>query len=238
MLVAGMAVTGYSLATLFGNVPAIISDWRVTFAIGVMLAFLGVLAYLFKRELSFYWAEPEVRCSAIIEERQDASLRTIKFACLEIYNNEGSAITDCCSTLVTATNYYGGDMTPIPHLKDERLQWMNAAFSSDDCKITIPPQKGEKVNIARASGGFSFSGCKTNRFGIDLQGLYTVRIRVDGKFQGKDMKPLFFDGYMYVANQIYSIDDAHQIWTNLIFEEGDWTKDKRIKLPKKVYDDQ
>jgi hypothetical protein len=85
-------------------------------------------------------------------------------------------------------------------------------------------------------------------------GLYShIRIRVDGNFNGKAMKPQIFEGYLYAEdrgsgwNEIETttkVVDGKRIvdskiniqlpYVYMVFEEGDWTKDKRIAEPKEL----
>jgi hypothetical protein len=49
-MIGGIAFSAYSFATLFGYMPPIIKDWRVTLTLGVGLFIIGVLFYLLKLE--------------------------------------------------------------------------------------------------------------------------------------------------------------------------------------------
>jgi hypothetical protein len=49
-MIGGIALSAYSFATLFGYMPPIIKDWRVTLALGVGLFIIGVLFYLLRLE--------------------------------------------------------------------------------------------------------------------------------------------------------------------------------------------
>ena len=49
-IIGGIALSTYSFATLFGYMPPIIKDWRVTLALSAGLFIIGVLIYLVKLE--------------------------------------------------------------------------------------------------------------------------------------------------------------------------------------------
>jgi len=48
---------------------------------------------------------------------------------------------------------------------------------------------------------------------------------------GKNIKPKFFNGYLYIRNSIEGIGDEIYYF---VFEKGDWMKDKRIPKPKEI----
>jgi hypothetical protein len=60
-------------------------------------------------------------------------------------------------------------------------------------------------------------------------GVNLIRVRLDGKMNGKNIKPKFFDGYLYIMN---SLESNGEIVYARIFEKGNWMKDKRIPKPK------
>ena len=86
-----------------------------------------------------------------------------------------------------------------------------------------------------------------NSFG---ERLFTARVRVDGKFNGKNIRPQYFEGYIFVENKpdIFEAVETtteqigngeiketkrnireRTVYTNMLFEEGDWTKNVKLK---------
>jgi hypothetical protein len=86
--------------------------------------------------------------------------------------------------------------------------------------------------------------------GLETQwAVHTVKIRIDGYFNKKAMKPLYFDGYIYATN----LENAEEAFSKngkirsneemavsqiknlvLIFKEGYWMKDEEIKEHMKI----
>lgn len=80
------------------------------------------------------------------------------------------------------------------------------------------------MRVHLANIGFKFAFCKESYNERTLQGIYIIRIRIDGKFNGKDMKPKFFDGHLLMDR----VSTESGIVTRMVFNSGDWTQNKDI----------
>jgi hypothetical protein len=255
-VVAGAALTAYSWVSTFFNLPPIIKDWRWGLGVGLFLFFAGTLWYITDLIRKYvWWAEPKI----VFSPKRDNIHKNQKYADsanLIVRNDEKIAITDCFATLVMATNLYGEDMIPMNIVENDRLKWKEEKFTSDDCKITIPPKDERTVIVADNLNGFQFSFCRASVLRQHLMGLYSpIKIRIDGKINDKDIKPQFFVGYLYVNNYLGEsgevtitntdsdgnvsktiVPPKPEIYTTMFFEKGDWIKDKRIPRSRNIQD--
>jgi hypothetical protein len=246
LIAAGSLLTAYSWVSTFYQLPSLIEDWRLALILGNLLLVGGLcwtIADLYRRYV--WWAEPEIRMSA----KRDADAVAGRFAdCayLIIYNNEESEIAECYATLVDATNLYGETLDAVNIVEKGYLAWKEG----QDCSITIPPKDERTVRVADNLNGFQFCLCKPSRASRDLLGIYSpITVRIDGKLNGKNIKPQYFHGYLYVSNRMGEsgemmttvrdgagkvrrtvIPSQPKIFTTLIFEAGDWQRDQRIPL--------
>ena len=250
MLIAGLAISSLSMVSTFGVSIPFIRDWRVGLVVGLAMFFISTLLYILELQGKYLWSEPEI----ILSPRRDSDYiygRSVDVARLTVYNDEETEITNCYATLELATNLYGGDMTPVNIVKKDRLRWVEEKYTTDDCKISIAPKSEVQISVANNLNNFHFTFCKPSApLGQDITGIYIIRIRIDGKWRGNDIKPQFFDGYLYVNNYLgesgeltATTTDEHgtvtktvtpshpEIYTRMIFEKGDWMKDKRIPRP-------
>ena len=246
LIIGGAILVAYSwVSTLYG-LPFLIKDWRWGLGLGLVL-FMGgmgwVILDLYRRYV--WWAEPVIVLTSNNDDEHIGG-RFVNCSNLKVYNDEETEITDCQATLVLATNLYGGTLDPVNIVEKGYLLWKE----NRDCSIVIPPKDERTVKVADNRNGFRFSFCKPSHFGTDLMGLYSpITIRIDGKLNGRNIKPQFFSGYLYVNNYLgesgeftttttdangkitKSVTPSHpEVYTTLIFEKGNWMSDKRLSM--------
>lgn len=176
---------------------------------------------------AYYWPKPTIGLSAKIETRRTQD-GVITYANLVARNHGNQEITDCYATLETATYLYGEQLTPVAGIRNNRLRWREDQYASDDCRITILSKPGSRtIAVADTTNGFQFSACRPSSSSSGQVGIYLVKIRVNGKLNGMDIEPQFFDGYLYVGNMKGSET------LTMVLEKGDWAKDKRLPKPKR-----
>ena len=224
LLIGGAMLASYSWVTTFADVPPIIKDWRLGVGLGLFLLFIGVgwtILDLYRKYV--WWAEPDVTLMPYKKDSTDFFGEATAFALLRVTNNEEIAITDCYATLEQATNLYGGHLIHVPIRSRDRLRWAESKYSTEDCKIVIPSKDYKDVHVANQS--FRFAYCKDSGFHPpELLGIHLVKIRIDGKLNDKDMKPLFFEGHL-LMDRVMSDSGVH---IRTAFASGDWTQNKDI----------
>jgi len=194
----------------------------------LILLSIGLFEGAFRRLSVYYWPKPTIGLSSKVETRSTQE-GIVKYVNLVARNQENQEITDCYATLETATYLYGPQMTPVAGIRNNRLRWKEDEYASDACGISIPPKPGSRtISVADTKNGFHFSSCKPSSSGSEQQlGTYLVTIRVDGKLCGSDIEPHLFTGYLFVQ------DAGNSNKLNIVFEKGDWKKDKRLPKPKR-----
>ncbi len=176
----------------------------------------------------------------------------IKKAHLIIDYQEPAELTDCTLSLIDAAQLYpsGEDELIELNLIDRgTIKWQSSNNNSD-CKIELPPapESRTEICIATFQGRLRFNYC-SGAHGDSGTGVFLVKLRLDGKLRGKSIRPRFFNGYLYANNVTYIFEAVETITQELpdgtvnkqtqnikepkivptiIFEVGDWTKDKRI----------
>lgn len=208
-----------------------------------------MLVLIIKLYGNFLWSEPDIE---LISYPKNAYANDVFFksAILEVYNREELPITNCFATLEFANdisvdeNNHVSVIPLIPSFtkKADRIKWEEELDTDESCEITIPPDKSKHINVASLLGTLRYhlrDGDFEARWAV-----HTVKIRIDGYFNKKSMKPLSFDGYIYATNlenaeeefsrngKVRSNEEtiASQIRNLiLIFREGDWKKDEEIK---------
>jgi hypothetical protein len=182
---------------------------HIGLAIGIILTFIGfVMFFWHPKRNSAKWEEPRLDLipsagHIIIIDRPH-----YQSAQLEIVNLEELEITDCYATLVELwyRRWIGRwDMVRgIPSLigQRDRIKWVELSDSNASCEIRIPAKDSRHLDLADTLDGLGVN-LRAGRFvfrdGPDEDNLlpaYTVTIRIDGKFNGKGMKPQRFDGYI------------------------------------------
>lgn len=226
-MLLGFLIAGYSWATTVSDIQPIIGDWRIGVGIGILIFFLSALFFILRLFGNFIWAEPEITLSPkVYDDYSDSSF--YQNARLNVYNNEQIEITDCFATLIYATDYIEYNHTALQDRKvsNQRLRWSQSGFSNEKCELAIQPKDSRDINLVHTKRNFEYLLCgKTipSNFMLGTR-LFLVKIRIDGKFNGKAMKPLLFNGYLYNGSELY-------------FEEGDWMKDKRIPITRPEKED-
>lgn len=258
-ILIGFLVTGYSWATTVSDIPPIVSDSRLGVGFGLLITFLSMLVFVYKLYGNFLWSEPEI--NVIPAERGEDEYKDgefYKIARLEIFNNEEMEITKCYAILECADDIYSSNgkaikLSLIPSLgnthKPDRIVWHEERYMSEECEITIPVKDSRHLDVADMLRTFHYNLCGGSVEANWMIGapLHTVRLRIDGQFNGRAMKPIFFEGYIYAANHMpadetyvkkFGDDKIKKAWQKtadqitylkMIFKKGDWTKDKEIK---------
>jgi len=234
------------VAPNFIDISSIIDSGTLT-RIGFLIGILVVLWYILESELISVWATPEVE---INHHRQSNYVEGKWVTQLEISNLEEVEITNCYATLEKADNVYWSEdgwksslLVPFLSNKPSRLIWDEQEESDEKCEITIPLKNSRYINVMDTSGGIHFNLCSNKK----LEPNYTLgtkvctfRIRIDGKFNNKGMRPLYFDGYVYhrikpfhfKSMDLKNRDDViegNRYVPYVIFGKGDWTKDEEVK---------
>jgi hypothetical protein len=247
----GVIMMAYSYITPFIGIPPITQDWRLGLVFGLILFIIGMFCYVFDLYRQYvWWAKPEIEILYFKKDffnHGDFGL----IAQLEIKNKEEIEITDCYATLETASDIYRnndswGEMPLIPSMSNgpDRILWVEKEYSNGLCEITIPPNDSRHIFLADTSGDFHYNlrlGSLSPYWMIGPVA-HTVRIRIDGKFNGKSMKPLYFDGYMCYELKLadYTASDTRNgeyigevkgttAYPHILFEKGSWMKNKDIR---------
>ena len=187
-------------------------------------------------------------------ERTDPNSNKIKIAYLVIDYQEPIEITDCYATLEVAKQLYlqshikGDVLVEADASRSGRLEW-DEGYGKDNCEIHFANGKRELI-VASFKNGLVFSYCSGAREPVGA-GLFLIKIRVDGKVRGRNIYPRFFEGYIYanidtyiynsIENRSKTVADGtigkEEIKDNvpfnipiLVFNSGDWRKDKRIPV--------
>lgn len=249
-----------SWASIFVEIPQI-KDWRIGILVSSIL-FFGFIVWSFidqqnrikalenenrKLKAEKDWVEVKLSLSANVKtETVKATLDAIvreTTACLAVINNEKMEITDCYATLEDAKYYRVPFFRPLPSYSDMRLQWKDVSSNGNECKITLPPKNKvpKYVNLWSNQYPVGFTFCQPSNK-VDFYGVYPMTVRIDGKYNGKDIKPVYFNGYLYTEKvsttnrnpdgTLSDIPIGIDPYDIIIFSEGDWTKDKRIPVPR------
>jgi len=247
----GAMITAYSTVSTFLDLPPIIHDWRYGFVLGLLL-FMGGVGWivfdLYRRYV--WWSQPKAKLIPNTEHELKDFMIT-KHAYLYVFNEEDLPITDCYATIESGKLVDG--MRHIEFIEEDRLKWA-AIYATEGCKIEIPPKKQLRIDVADTleQDRIRFSTCNSTQ--SSPTGIYShIRIRVDGNFNGKAIKPHLFDGYLYAEGKKWGpnvveiitkvvdgkrIEDSKQAiqlpYVDMVFERGDWIKDKRIPRPKEL----
>lgn len=210
-------ITGWLYAAWLPN-------WVFVFALVLLIAVFG---RAYRRLSAYYWPLPPISLTPKVEMRSVAD-RQVYDASLIAQNNQKQAITECTAILESAVNLGSSEQTPVTRIRNSRLRWSPEQASNDECRTTLPPgADGAAISVADTASGFQFAACKPSGAGSGLLGIYVVKIRVEGNVKGQPIQPVHFDGYLYVSG-----GRADQALT-ILFEEGDWTQDRR--LPRQKY---
>lgn len=252
LMLIGMLLSGYSWATTVSELPPIFVDSRYGIGFGIALFFIGTLIFVYRLFGNFLWHEPDVILSSY-EKNISTDESFYKSAILEVHNDEEIPITRCFATLEVADDVHINNAnvpSTIPLIpsvkKSQRIRWEEEHEMNENCEITIMGGASRHISVA------SF----TNMFRYLLQGgdiethwemgtpVHTLKIRIDGYFNERQMKPLFFEGYIYAANLTPPDDfiarkgkfkskaeETNDRIRNLrmIFKSGEWKNDNEIK---------
>lgn len=222
LAVVGGFLTAYTWVSTFYDLPPLIQDWRWGLGLGIVLLLGGLgwtLADVYRRYV--WWAEPELTLTTnVSDDFADGSL--YRNARLSVSNNEETEIAECYATLEYAAAYIEQQDREFqdPRLRKQRLRWSQSGLANDKCEISIPPRDSREVNLAHTKRGLEFLLCGRTvqpNFMLGTR-LYLIKIRIDGKLNGKAIKPEFFEGYLFNQNEA------------MLFHEGDWKKDEHVPI--------
>jgi len=195
------------------------------------------------------WTEPNIILETKVSDDYSDGIFYWN-ARLIVTNNEDVDLTDCYATLIYAADYLEEQQREMqdPKIKKDRIRWSKSGYSNDNCEITIPLTDSREVNLVHTKRNFEYLLCGKTIPANTILGtrLYIVKIRLDGKYNGKAIKPQFFDGYIYYDGtrlRHYKFDDTRNsviiesgegnlLDPYMIFKEGDWTQDDRIPIPR------
>lgn len=192
------------------------------------------------------WSKPKIK---LIAHKHLDYVRGNSTARLEIKNLEESEITGCYATLEQAHDiFFDGEwkgklLIPNSINKPSRVVWDETEESYGRCEIDIPLKNSCHINIMDMAGGIHYNLCGDKKIEpsyVFRTVVCTFRIRIDGKFNGKGMKPQFFDGYVRFGYKPFhftssDIENEHDVIEGnryvpyMIFGSGDWTKDEEIR---------
>jgi hypothetical protein len=252
----GFATVSVFLVYLFPTMPHLIA--YVGFAIGIVIILVGFILFFFppKNTSDARWAEPRLNMLSHAGISMVLNRPRYQSAELEIVNLDELEITECYATLIELSHMRQdaklGWVRVIPSIQGQpdRIRWIEHQESNAAYEIKIPAIDARHIDLADTlesrilgfnlrSGKFSPSEGPEE----DSMPAYTVTIRVDGKYDGKSMRPQRFDGYLYwetrklrtVVNLqqpngefIEEINEQDSI-PLLVFEKGDWMKSKKVR---------
>ena len=121
-------------------------------------------------------------------------------AMISVNNNEKNEVTDCIATLITIKDLgYRG--SPEEVIK-QRLKWEENQLSDDNCKTILPPlSKDILLHVVETNGkNFKFCCCP-NSYSVELENIYLLKIRIDGKIKGINIEPIHFYGVLHIENK-------------------------------------
>ncbi len=184
----------------------------------LVLIGLAIGVDLFLRKL----AEPRIKWSTEVE-MEVGEYVYYRRAVLKVHNKSRSvSITKCTAFLedaVTVDRKYGIE-------RGGYLKWKDTG----KCEIPIGDYP-QTLNVAEnKAGDVNFCFCE-DQYSKGFPMLYIVTIRLEWTFGNNQMRHKIFKGYLYTTGKQEFIEA--DVYHNknvfpMIFEEGDWMKDKHI----------
>jgi len=233
--------------------------WLLNFLLGMALTavLLDLIVYVIwpKRNMA-KWTEPRLDILPRAGIPMILNRPRYQSAELEIVNLDELEITECYGTLIELSHMRQvaklGWVRVIPSIQGQpdRIRWIEHKESNDAYEIKIPAIDSRHIDLADTMEsrilGFNL---RSGKFAPsegpeeDSMPAYTVTIRIDGKYDGKSMKPQRFDGYLYwETKKLRTIVNLQQPDGKFVeeiheqdsipllrFEKGDWMKDKKLK---------
>ena len=253
-LIASILATSFDIFGL-----STLLDQKYIFGVYTIIAIIVSIPLIFLwnliREIIF---KNQLNLQMVIVDDMKFDTNNPSFAGMTNYvglriENEDFEITDCRVTLEHIDN--GSESLiaaqSIGLFRLGALCWKND-YGRKDCMISIPPKsKEEIVYIAQISSGvkkinwrainkpvkptmeFNFSYCKNDGMNTAF-GFYYIVVRINGKINDKEIRPKYFNGYVY-SEPLFRDDDTPFSF-HLYLGEGDPMKDDRIpkeKIPLK-----
>ena len=143
---------------------------------------------------------------------------------LHIWNRENLSITNCYATLEKATELIKDKLIPIStNLNPDRLPW-ESTYANENCEIDLSPNpSGEKIMLADMDDRYlKFFRCSSKSENVE-RGIYQIRIRVYGKFDGREITPFCFSGYLIAKEYL---DKDNERIRKFKFEDTSMMEDK------------
>ena len=230
LLRATMFIAGFAMSAIlpFVDVPAIVK-W-IGIPLGIASSFIIVLSYLITSERLWFWSQPDISISTNVMDK-NSNGKFYKSIQLQVYNDEEHPISGCYATLEYAASIFLGydlqnkttplriqELVPTQTQKADRIKWEDVLYSNEKCEIEIPSKYPRNLDVADTFDDFHFNLCENNLKANWMIGtrLHILKVRIDGRFAEKSMKPKLFTGYIYSDE------------TGTRFEEGNWRNDKTI----------
>lgn len=245
-IIGGIFMMIISNVVNFYELPFMIDDWRIALGIGLFLFIFGTLWILYDLYRKYvWWSKPKVSLEILRKEVFEVDKSPFVMAQIKVENKEEREISDCYATIESITEIFQSDgkdvqITRLPLLiyGKDRIKWDETKYSNKNCKIIIPPEDCRFLNLADTENHrIKFDLCKSivnpNWFGSEI--LCAFEIRIDGKFNGKSMKPCILKGFVYseTIRHDVQIDNSKEKYPidiqNLWGEEGNWMKSKKLK---------
>lgn len=230
-IIAGWIMSAVSYVSLFSDVKIFDVDWRIALGIGLFVAFVGTIFTILDLYKTYVWSEnPTIHLVADAPVYISNDAREYHSFILSVFNDENLDISECFATLEYAADIYvmqdyetkivslrTSDVVSEKLRNTDRIKWLDR-YSHERCETTISAKSPKTLEVAGNLVDFGFNLgegiVKSNiLFGAKL---HILKIRIDGKFNGKNIKHRLFDGYIYIDGE------------KAFFRSGNWRKDTEI----------
>jgi hypothetical protein len=229
-VVVGWVMSAISYVSIFYDFNFAQVDWHTALGVSMLFVLFMTTVTLWDLHSSYVWAaRPSIELKP---ETQDVVIdgRKAKSFTLSVFNKESMAISKCFATLESATDIFVArdEETKIMSLRTsdvvsgelrniDRVKWVEK-YPSKRHEITVPSKTPKILNVALNLDDFGFNlgkGVVQSNFLLNAK-LHILKIRLDGKYNEKDINPKFFEGYIYIDGG------------KAFFKSGDWCKDEEI----------
>lgn len=158
----------------------------------------------------------------------------------EIVYNEEFELSDEISKSMKTENLIRSKIT--------NLRWKENVYESQNCEMLIPSQQERNIEVARfqfllknsfeqnhARARLGIRYCKDEKQHKAQLGLYEVKISINYRKDGGEIRTKYLDGYIY-ANvfEEFNLEDdiRNRVKGKVVFGSGSWQKNKEIPKPK------
>ena len=104
------------------------------------------------------------------------------------------------------------------------LRWKEGNYGNSNCEIAIPPQQERNIEITVFTGRLSLQFCKEEEYKNLPLGIYEVKISINYKKNGGEIRKKYFEGYIYA--------DIEGNKGKYFVGSGSWKKNKEIPAPR------